>query len=325
MKIKERVLARLNLCAGELVSGGELARELGVTRNSVWKAINQLKKEGYGITSHSNHGYTLNGKLDIINIEEISRRLPNNARLIVYDLATSSNDICKELAQNGENEGTAVIVKSQTNGRGRMGRSFISKSEEGLYFSFILRPTIGASEALNITVITAVALSHAIEETSGCDSKIKWVNDIYINEKKCAGILTEAQLNFECGTLDYCIVGVGVNISTPKGGFDKEISEIATGIYENGAPCGYKTKLLTEFFKHFFKYYSEIEKKEFMLEYKSRSNLIGKDVDVYVGDKITRGIVIGIDEDARLVVDTADGIKAFSSGEARVRKAGDKL
>ena len=325
MTIKEKILARLNSRSGELVSGGELARELGVTRNGVWKAINQLKKEGYNIDSRSNQGYVLNGSVDILNIEEIELSLPNGACVTVYESATSSNDIAKELAQNGAKEGTAVVVKSQTNGRGRMGRSFISKSEDGLYFSFILRPILSASEALNVTVICAAALARAIEETSEHDVRIKWVNDIYINEKKCAGILTEAQLNFECGTLDYCIVGVGVNVSTPDGGFDKEISDIATAIFENGAPCGYKTKLLGKFFEHFFKYYREIQKKEFMLEYKKRSNIIGKEVDVYVGDKITYGTAVDIDNEARLVVETSDGIKTFSSGEARVRKAGAKL
>ncbi len=261
----------------------------------------------------------------IINIEEISRFLPENARIITLDTATSSNDIAKALASRGEAHGSLVIVKSQTNGRGRMGRSFISSSEEGLYFSFILRPQISVDKALSITVACAAALAKAIEDTSGAHAQIKWVNDIYINGKKCAGILTESQLNSERATLDYCVVGVGVNVSTPNGGFDKEIADIATAIYEKSAPCGYKTRLIKEFFKHFFGYYSEIERKTFMLEYRNRSNLIGKDVDVYVGEKITRGAVIDIDNDARLVVQAEDGIKVFSSGEARARASGKKL
>lgn len=262
---------------------------------------------------------------NIINIEEIARFLPKDAHIIMLDTVTSSNDIAKELASNGESHGTVVIVKSQTNGRGRMGRSFISSSEDGLYFSFILRPQIPADKSLNITVICAVALAEAIEETSGVSAKIKWVNDIYINEKKCAGILTEAQLNPNCTALDFCVVGVGVNISTPNGGFDKEIADIATAIYEKSAPCGYKTKLLASFFESFYKHYSRIEAKEYMLEYKNRSNLIGKDVDVYVGEQITHGTAVDIDSDARLVVQTEDGKKSFSSGEARVRGAGKKL
>lgn len=262
---------------------------------------------------------------DIINKEKIAHVLPENARIITLDTATSSNDIAKALASRGEAHGSLVIAKSQTNGKGRMGRSFISSSENGLYFSFILRPQISADKSLNITVICAVALAKAIEETSGVYAQIKWVNDIYINEKKCAGILSEAQLNPDCTALDFCVVGVGVNVSTPKDGFNEEIKDIATAIYEKSAPCGYKTKLLEAFFKHFFKYYLEIESKEFMLEYKNRSNLIGKDVDVYVGEQITRGTVIDIDVDARLVVQTEDGEKSFSSGEARVRSAGKRL
>lgn len=325
MSLKESVLKILNENRGALVSGGDLAKVLGISRNSVWKAINALKSEGYDITSYANQGYTINSSANVFNACEVEKHLNHHHKLYFYDVASSSNDIAKALAQNGEAEGSVVVVKSQTSGKGRMGRSFISSSENGLYFTMILRPKLLASESLNLTVLGAVALSEAIEKTSGVQTQIKWVNDIYINGKKCAGILSEAQLNFESGMLDYLVIGMGINITPPDGGFDDEISNIATSIYKNSAPCGYKSQLLAEIINSFFDYYQRIEDKTFIYTYRSKSNLIGKVVDVYQGNQVISGIAVDIDSDARLLVKVDDKIIPFNSGEARVREANKPL
>ena len=151
------------------------------------------------------------------------------------------------------------------------------------------------------------------------------MNDIYINGKKCAGILSEAQLNFESGMLDYLVIGMGINITPPQGGFDDEISNIATSIYENNAPCGYKSQLLAEIINTFFDYYQRIDDKSFIDAYRNKSNLIGKAVDVYQGDKVISGVAVDIDNDARLIVKVGDKIIPFNSGEARVREASKML
>ena len=249
----------------------------------------------------------------------------NQIEIITFDKATSSNTLAKELAKSGAKEGTVVLVKSQSEGRGRLGRSFVSNSENGLYFTIILRPRIAPADAIHITTIGATALCEAIKRTSGKDVKIKWVNDIYINDRKCAGILTESQINVECGILDYAVIGMGINILPPKDGFDEEIANIAISIYENEAPCGYKAMLLETTIDLFFKYYNEIEKKTYLPLYKQSSNIIGKEVDVYIGNEIIKGTALDIDDRAQLVVKTNDGIKAFGSGEARVRQEGKLL
>ena len=325
MSIKEQILSILNNNVGMVISGEELSLKLGVTRNSIWKAVNGLKIDGYDISSYSSQGYVLNRRADIFSCEEVKKHLSFPADIIICDEASSSNNIAKEMAENGAPEGTVVAVKSQTNGKGRMGRSFISKSEGGLYFTLILRPKISPDKALDITVLTAVAVCDAIKETSGKDAQIKWVNDVYINDKKCAGILCEAQFGFETGMLDYVVVGVGLNVLTPKEGFDSEISNIATSIFENEAPCGYKSLLLGTVINNILKLYHGIEKREYIDSYRKNSNLIGKEVDVYVGNEIIAGTVSDIDENARLVVNTKDGVRAFSSGEARVRSKGISL
>lgn len=319
-RVKEKTLNILNKNVGKLVTGTDIAKELGITRNSVWKAINSLKKEGYDISSSPNSGYTLNKAVDIFTSDAINAHLKSPCKIVMLDKADSSNRIAKELAMSGEVEGTVVIAKSQTNGKGRMGRSFISRSENGLYMTIILKPSILAKDALAVTILGAVSVSEAIEKTAGIDTQIKWVNDIYIGKKKVSGILCEAALDFESGMLDYAVIGIGINIAPPEEGFAPEISEIATSIFENNAPCGYKSLLCAEIINTFFKYYDKINEKDYLKIYKRKSNVLGKEIEIDVGGKTTCGEAIDIDENANLILKTEDGIKTFNSGDARIKR-----
>ena len=146
-----------------------------------------------------------------MNKNEIIKYLYNNVDILIYDTLKSSNITAKELAENGCNEYTTVIAKSQTNGKGRLGRSFISNSENGLYMSIVLKPTISPDQCTSITTMAAAAVLEAIKETSNTAPTIKWINDVYINDKKVCGILTEA--SFDNHRLNYVIVGIGINIT----------------------------------------------------------------------------------------------------------------
>ena len=225
MKTKERVLQILYNSKGSEVSGEEIAKSLCVSRNSVWKSVNSLKKDGYLIYTSPN-GYMLDMQKELFTESNIKKYLKDDRKILLFDIIDSTNNMAKQLAQNGEGEGTVVIAKSQTNGKGRMGRSFISSSENGLYLTIILRPRVSVDKCVNITVLGAVSLCEAIEELCGVECQIKWVNDIYINEKKVSGILTEASINFEGGTMQYAVIGMGINVYEPVGGFDPEIKDI---------------------------------------------------------------------------------------------------
>ena len=251
----------------------------------------------------------------------IKKELNRSHKIHIYNKESSSNTIAKELCIKGEKEGSVVIVKSQTNGKGRMGRSFLSSSENGLYMSIILRPQINAEECVSITVAGAVAVLEAIEELTDKKAEIKWVNDIYINDKKCCGILTESAMDVNSGKLQYAIIGIGVNLCPPSGGFDKEIEDIACGVYENDCPKDFKYKLCAKIINNFFKHYEVLQEKNYLKLYRERSCIIGKMVDVYVGNEIVCGTAIDIDDNANLIVkDTFGKIHTFNSGEARVRK-----
>ena len=320
MSLKEHILAMLENNQGKILSGEELAKALNVSRNSVWKAINALKKSGIDIKSYQNLGYALSTDTDVFSANRIKSLSSNDIDVVMLEESESSNDVAKSLAQKGAREKTVVVVKKQSAGKGRMGRSFISNEENGIYLSIILRPKISLSQSIYITVIGAVAALEAIENTAHVDCSIKWVNDIYIKEKKVCGILTEASFDLESESLDYAILGIGINVVPPENGFDVKIKDIATSIYPRQAPIGYKSLLCAEVIDRYLYYYNNIESKEYIKIYKQRSNLINKQVDVYRGNEIIGGTVVDIDDEANLVLDTGRNIIKFNSGEARVRK-----
>jgi BirA family biotin operon repressor/biotin-[acetyl-CoA-carboxylase] ligase len=320
MKLKEKVFDILSARQGEAISGEKIANQLGVTRNAIWKSIKTLKDEGYPISSVANTGYVLSHEAEVFSASKIESLSKNNIDVVLIDNAESSNDIAKELAKKGAKEGTVVVVKKQSAGKGRMGRRFISNEENGLYMSIILRPQISAQKSVKITVIGAVSTLEAIEESANVDCSIKWVNDIFIGEKKVCGILTEASINIETGLLDYAILGIGVNITSPKGGFDEEIKSIATSIYALEAPRDYKSKLCALIVDKFLYYYKNIENMAYIGAYRAKSNLMGKKVDVIRGNEIISGEVVDIDDEANLVLNSHGNLLAFNSGEARVKK-----
>lgn len=323
MELKRQVLRILEANRGSSVSGSMLARQLFVTRSSVWKAVKALQKDGYRIEAVTNKGYCLLSDNDIVSDESIRPFLRGNA--LVYDLdvresVTSTNTIAKELASAGAKEGTVVIAREQTQGRGRMGRSFYSPASTGIYFSIILRPTLNLQDSLLITTTAAVAVAQAIETVAGVDTRIKWVNDIFIEDKKVCGILTEASLNFESGGLEYAVVGIGLNISTSH--FPDEIKQTAGSIFQE-KPAGHPvTSYLTaEVLNNMAEAMSSITDKTYLEEYRRRSFLLGKDILVLKGKDSYPAKAIEIDDTARLVVEYEDQTReALLSGEVSVRE-----
>lgn len=251
--------------------------------------------------------------------EDVINLLKSKAEVIVYNELSSSNTEAKRLAKAGASEFTSVIALTQTSGKGRLGRSFISNSENGLYMSMILYPTLSPNKCVDITAMAAVAVLESIKSTAGVDAQIKWVNDVYVDDRKICGILTESSINSE--GFDYVICGIGVNITPPAGGFDDSIKDIAGAIFLKESPKCYKELLCASIIDNLIKYYADIENKTYIKIYRESSNIIGKNVDVYIGNEIIGGRVVDINDMAELVVKKENGeICVFNSGEARVRK-----
>ena len=200
--------------ADTYVSGEGLASALGISRTAVWKAIGQLKEQGYEIESVTRKGYRLLSRSDVLSEGGIRRHLKHpELSLQVFSTIGSTNTELKALAARNAEAGLALVASQQTAGRGRLGRSFYSPPDTGIYLSLLLRPRLRAQEATAITAAAAVAVAETLEELSGEPMEIKWVNDVYHHGRKVAGILTEAAMDFESGFLSYVVVGI------PRGRF----------------------------------------------------------------------------------------------------------
>ncbi len=321
MSVKDKVLNELEINKGEYISGGDLSKTLGVSRNAVWKAIKSLEKEGYSIDAIPNKGYCLNADNDILSSQSISQHLNYKLPIQVYKSISSTNTILKEQAENGAVHGTVIIAEEQTAGRGRMGKIFYSPAGTGIYLSILVRPDIPAGESLFLTTSAAVATARAIEDVSDKKADIKWVNDIYIDNKKVCGILTEASFNIETGKLDYAIVGIGINICFPDDGFPDEIDNIATAVFDQKSDSAHKrSMLIANLLNYFMNYYDNFDKKEYVDEYIRRSFILGKELYVIENNQSIHATAIKIDKDCRLKVRFDDGKeKWLTSGEVSLK------
>lgn len=324
MNSEKRVLRILSNNMGEYVSGESIAESLNVSRNAVWKTINSIKSGGIEVLASKKLGYMLPKGTDIIFEEDIRYSLLDelkNVPIHYYDTIDSTNDYAKELAKQGTPDYTLVVADTQTHGKGRMGRSFSSPSGTGVYMSIVLYPNTSMETSQLITSCVAVAVSKAIDTLCGSSSKIKWVNDIFLNGRKVSGTLTEGSLDFETNTFNYAVVGIGINVRSVKGVFDSELSSIATSIEDETGVLVTRSELIAEVFNNVYLQLQRIEDKSFLEEYVERSLIIGEDVIVSENGVDTNAKAIGIDSTAGLVVRFEDGTtKVLNSGEARIRK-----
>lgn len=322
MSVKENVLKKLIESDG-FVSGQELAESLDVSRNAVWKAVKSLSNDGYSINAVNNKGYRLNNQYKVLSAEHIKINLDTKEygrKLIVLNEVDSTNNYAKKLAVNGAENGTTVVSDYQTSGKGRMGRSFFSPKGTGLYVSLIIRPDMDIISAQLITSCTAVAVAEAVEKLCNCEIKIKWVNDLFLNGKKLCGILTEASMNFEEKNLDYAVIGIGINICTAED-TPYELKGIITSIEQETGKTIDRNALCGEILNSLEKHILNIKSRKFMDEYRRRSFIFGKHVEIAGNCKLEKGIAIGIDENANLIVKLDDGQEiTVNSGEARIIK-----
>lgn len=236
MSIKTELLAELAAHPGECLSGEALGERLHCTRAAVWKGIRALREEGYTILAGTNRGYVLTDLSSRLNADGIRSRLKKrDVPVTVLEVTASTNRAAKQAAlSDGAPHGTVIAALCQTEGAGRRGRRFYSPAESGIYFSVVLRPEKGVQDSLLLTTAAAVAVYRAVKELFGKELSIKWMNDLYDGGKKVGGILTEAISDFETGTLEFVVVGIGLNLYEPKNGFPKELEGRAAAILERG-------------------------------------------------------------------------------------------
>lgn len=318
MNAKEKILKRLLERQGEYVSGEELADELDVSRTAVWKAVSALKSDGIPIESSSRKGHKIPDDYNPLSEDGIRRYLHTDGiDFVILPSTDSTNNEAKRLAERGSAEGTVVIAFTQTAGKGRLGRKFYSPSDSGVYMTVTLRPK-NREVVPYLTVMAAVAVAEGVENAGGKHTEIKWVNDVFCGGKKCTGILTEASSNMENGELDFAVVGIGINVTTPNGGFPKEIRDIATAVLDGVKDA--RNKVVASVLNVFFENYRNFDKDNVVKRYRDRSFLLGRDVIVVKTDSERRATVKGIDDECHLIVEYSDGkTDVLSAGEVRLK------
>ncbi len=245
-----------------------------------------------------------------------------NYKLYLYDTLPSTNDTGHLLAQNGAPEWSVVVADTQTAGRGRLERKFHSPQGTGLYMSVILRPEIAPSEALTITTAAAVSVAETLEAMFGVRAEIKWVNDILVEGKKVCGILTESRLSG--ANLDYAILGIGVNVAPPEGGFPEEIRQIAGAVSDGKGDLGkIRMKLMEGILGAFYTHYQTLNRNPvpFLEEYKKRLCCLNRPVHI-MGENGTWqvGTPVDLKPDFSLEVAMEDGsVKSLRAGEISLR------
>lgn len=324
--MKQKILEFLIKNENDYISGQEMSEKLGVSRNAVWKHIQNLKKEGFQIESIKHKGYKLvqleEHQKDCLNYGLISPYLDTEFignKIYYYDSVGSTNVEAKKLADKNPGEGWIVIAEEQTEGKGRLGRTWQSPKKTGIWMSIVLRPDVEPREVPQLTQLAAAALIEALAEF-GIVAQIKWPNDIVINGKKICGILTEMTGTIE--RLNYIILGIGMNVNLEENDFPEELLDKATSIYmENGKKMN-RQELVGEILNRlekYYKYFVAHDHEKYLDVCRANSVLIGKTVRIIKHNEERKGLAVGIDNNGALIVEIEGKLEKVISGEVSVR------
>jgi BirA family biotin operon repressor/biotin-[acetyl-CoA-carboxylase] ligase len=317
----EQIVAWLR-AAGGPVSGEELARRLGCSRAAVWKHIVALRDRGYAIAASRALGYTLGETPDRLGPAELAPHRTGTWRRVEWLAETDSTQrVARDLARDGAPEGTVVIAEVQTAGRGRLGRTFFSPAGLSLYCSVVLRPSVDPTAVPQIALVAGIAVAETVAATTGLAAAIKWPNDVLVNGRKVAGILTEMEAEVE--RVHHVICGIGVNLNVPADAFPPELADKATSLLaEMGRPvdrAAFTGRLLGALEARYGTYLAQ-GFSAMRSEWEGYSSLTGKAVCVVGPEGETAGRVLGLDDDGALRLEGPDGrVLRILAGEVTVR------
>lgn len=332
MSVKDTVLRILEEKKGETISGQRIATEAGASRAAVWKAISLLREEGHIISATKNRGYTLSESSDLLSSEGIHAfcREIKADQIHCYKVLDSTNTMAKKMATSEKSGLALVVAEEQTSGRGRMGRSFYSPQSTGIYMSLLIKPIFDISKSVLVTTAASVAVCRAIEDVLGIHCQVKWVNDIYLDEKKVGGILTEGITDFESGQIEYIVIGIGINYIAPENGFPEELHHIAGSLLPFSASMSSgerrsRNLIIGSIAAQLLQLLKSLNPDEFLAEYKERSLILGHTVTFFYPKsgqtEARQGVAVDIDPEGGLLIRQEDGdIITLNSGEVTIRR-----
>lgn len=317
MTLRDKIIYMLVSKKGEFVSGQEIARSEGVSRSAVAKCVNSLKDDGIDITSVNNLGHRLNKNVNMLSEGAIRAYLNDNEIDIrVFQTIDSTNTEAKRALTGGLVGNALFVADEQTAGRGRRGRSFYSPKTHGIYFSCVFHPEVSLADSTAITSACAVAVCDSLKNATKKDPKIKWVNDIFIDNLKVCGILTEAISDFESGRVESVIVGIGINLTTEE--FPDELKGIASSVGEELDRCA----LVADIYLRLKALCDALPDKSFMDKYRDYSLVLGKTVNFTRNGTDHQAKAVSINDNGELTVICDSGEEMIlNSGEISVKLA----
>ncbi len=320
--IQAEILRVLLESQGKSLTITHLSRLTKIEKRDLRQAIKHLKESGVDISA--GRQYSIDSLPDKILPSIIYCGLKSGTlgrEIHSFKSIGSTNETARRLAESGSPEGTLVIAEKQTKGRGRLGRSWHSPSGTGLYFSLILRPKIPYSRLPALSLVAALSISRTLNKISGSDIRIKWPNDCLLSNRKIAGILVE--MSAELDRVSYVILGIGINVNTPKSDFPLRLRSKATSLavetgktHSRGDILRGLLQDLEKSYKNFCSYGLRFIAPELV----KRSAVIGREITFSLGKKKYAGRALGFDENGGLRVRTGDGVRTLAAGEITLRK-----
>lgn len=312
MNSDARILRAMREGGDAGVSGAVLAKQLGVSRAAVWNRIEELRRHGYDIEASPHHGYILRGTPNALHGDDLMSRLPGirtiGRDIRVFGETTSTNDIVEKLARDGVAEGIVVFAESQTRGRGRMGRQWLSPPGRGLWFSVLLRPALSPTAATQLTVLSAVAVARGVERETGLHPEIKWPNDIMFGHRKVAGILVE--IGAELDRIRHAILGIGIDVNLDPAELPPEVSDMATSLKAEGGRAFDRAAVATSVLRELDNLYQRLKEGDFHEisdEWMRRCSTLGRAIRIRIGNRVIAGRAEALDEEGALLVRTEFG------------------
>jgi BirA family biotin operon repressor/biotin-[acetyl-CoA-carboxylase] ligase len=316
---EELILGFLADGGTDYTSGEALSDKLGLSRSAVWKHVNSLRHKGYRIDAVPARGYRLVEVPDRLTSLELAPLI--NTRDVAsvihdYESVASTNELAAELAHRGAGHGEVVIAEEQTKGRGRRGRAWESPKGLNLYFSVILRPDLPAARAPELTLVAAVAVAETLED-AGAEGKIKWPNDIQLEGKKCAGILTE--LTADGDATQFVVLGVGINLNMTRKDFPPELAETAISVREalgKKVPRALFAAALWTRLERWLDLHAGEGFGPVRAAWKRMSSTLGQEVLVKTERNELRGVAEDLDDEGGLLVRTPTGqLERITAGD----------
>ena len=305
------------------VSGQQLCEKFGVSRTAVWKVIGQLKEEGYQVEAVRNRGYRIIDSPDVMTEEELKSLVHTEwaGQNIVYYAETDSTNIrAKLLGEEGAPHGTLAVADMQSAGKGRRGRTWASSPGRSIYMSLLLKPDISPVKAPMLTLVAACAVAKALKTCTGLEIQIKWPNDIVVNGKKLAGILTE--MSTEIDYINYVVTGIGINVNIEQ--FPEEIKDTATSLFLETGNTVKRALVIAEIMRFYEIYYAKfMETKDLSLLQEEYNRLLvnrNREVRILGVKETYKAYALGINPSGELLVRRQDGTQeVIYAGEVSVR------